>query len=77
MRLTSYHSGISIDTIKKKTGFRLAIAETVCETPAPTEEEVRLLREVIDPLGIRKLELLSGSARKNLLRDILAREGAL
>ncbi len=77
MRLTSYHSGVSIDTIQKKTGFQLTIAEDVHETPAPTEEKVHLLREIIDPLGIRKLELLSGSARKSLLRDILAREGAL
>jgi hypothetical protein len=38
---------------------------------------VRLLREVIDPLGVRRLEMLGGGARKDLLRQILAREGAL
>jgi len=35
---------------------------------------LRLIREEIDPLGIRDLELLSGAARRKLLRDILIRE---
>ena len=37
-------------------------------------EEVRLLREEIDPLGVRKLETLSGAQRKELIREILKRE---
>ena len=36
-----------------------------------------VLRQEIDPLGVRKLEMLSGSARKQLLREILAQEGVL
>jgi hypothetical protein len=36
---------------------------------------VRLLREEIDPLGVRRLELLGGAARKDLLREILEKEG--
>jgi hypothetical protein len=43
----------------------------------PTAEEVRLLREAIDPLGVRRLELLGGAARREALREILEREGAL
>jgi hypothetical protein len=35
------------------------------------------LREVIDPLGVRKLEILAGVARKDLLRQILEQEGAV
>jgi acyl CoA:acetate/3-ketoacid CoA transferase beta subunit len=77
MRLTSYHPGVSVEQIRKKTGFELEIAPDVHETPAPTSEEVRLLREVIDPLGVRKLEILAGAARKDLLRQILEREDAL
>jgi glutaconate CoA-transferase subunit B len=77
MRLVTYHPGSSVQQIQHKTGFELAIAPDVRETPPPTAEEVRLLREDIDPLGVRKLELLAGSARRDLLRDILAREGAL
>lgn len=77
MRLTSYHPGVTIEQIQKKTGFPLDISPDVHETPPPTPEEVRLLREEIDPLGVRKLEMLGGSARKDLLRDILAKENAL
>jgi glutaconate CoA-transferase, subunit B len=77
MRLLSYHPGVTAERIQAKTGFELEIASDVHETPSPTPEEVRLLREEIDPLGVRKLEILSGSARKQHLREILEREGAL
>jgi acyl CoA:acetate/3-ketoacid CoA transferase beta subunit len=77
MRLTHYHPSVSIEQIRKKTGFELMVAPDVHETPAPTDEEIRLLREDIDPLGVRKLEMLGGSARKDLLRDILTKENAL
>lgn len=80
MRLTSYHAGSSIDRIRAKTGFELDISPDVHKTPPPSEEELRLLREEIDPLGIRRLELLSGSRRRSLLHEIIAaeeREGSL
>ena len=74
MRLTSYHPGQSIEKIQAKTGFHLEVAPDVHETEPPTEEEVRLLREEIDPLGVRKLETLSGAQRKELIREILKKE---
>ncbi|MBZ0274489.1 MAG: hypothetical protein K8I60_00005 [Anaerolineae bacterium] len=76
MRLVSYHPGVTVDRIRAKTGFDLEIAPDVHETEPPTVEEIRLLREDIDPLGVRKLETLAGSARKDLLREILRRENA-
>jgi hypothetical protein len=45
-------------------------------TEPPAEEEVDLLRNVIDPLGIRRLELLSGPQRRQCLREILEIENA-
>ncbi len=77
MRLTSYHHGETIQHIQAKTGFELAIAPDVQETPPPAAEELRLLREDIDPLGVRKLETLGGAARRDLLREILEKEGAM
>ena len=76
MRLLTYHPGVTVDQIRKKTGFELEIAPDVHETPPPSDEELRLLREAIDPLDVRKLEMLGGGARKDLLRQILEREGA-
>lgn len=77
MRLTSYHRGVAVTHIQRKTGFELEIAPDVHETPPPTWEEVRLLREAIDPLGVRRLEMLGGQARKDLIRAILEQENAL
>jgi acyl CoA:acetate/3-ketoacid CoA transferase beta subunit len=74
MRLCSYHPGVTIDKIRKRTGFPLDIASDVRETAPPTAEEVRLLREVIDPLGIRTLDRMSGSQRRRKLRDIVEQE---
>lgn len=77
MRLVTHHPGVTVERVQAKTGFALEIAPDAHPTPPPTDEELRLLREVIDPLGVRRLETLSGAARKGLLRQILAQEGAL
>jgi glutaconate CoA-transferase, subunit B len=74
MRLISNHPGVSIEKIISHTGFELEISPDVYETQPPSQEELRLLREVIDPLGIRKLESLSGAARRQLLHEILIKE---
>jgi glutaconate CoA-transferase subunit B len=74
MRLVSFHPGIDPDYIQKKTGFELEIAPNLSETLTPTSYEVRLLREEIDPYGIRRLESLSGAPRRKLLREIIQME---
>ena len=76
MRLISYHPGVTPEKVQAKTGFELDIAPDIQETQPPTEAELRLLREEIDPLGIRRLELLSGTIRRQLLHEILAQEGS-
>ena len=74
MRLISYHAGVSPTRIQSKTGFNLVIQDDVQETPPPSEEELRLLRQEIDPYGIRRLELLSGTQRRALLHEIISQE---
>lgn len=74
MRLTHLHPNVMVEQVKRKTGFELDLAPDIQTTAAPSEEEVRLLREVIDPLGVRKLETLAGAARKDLLREIIRLE---
>lgn len=76
IRLTSVHAGVTVERLQAKTGFALVMPERVPETEPPSAEELRLLREVIDPLGVRQLETLSGAARRQRLRDILRAEPA-
>lgn len=76
MRLVSLHRGVSLHRVAAKTGFELVIPTDVPETEPPTAEELRLLREAIDPLGVRALETLRGAARRERLREILAAERA-
>lgn len=71
MRLTSVHPGSTPEQVQAHTGFELELAPDLVETPLPTESELRLLREEIDPLGIRRLEALSGAARRELLHQII------
>ena len=76
MRLISYHPGVSLKKIQAKTNFHLEFAPDLQETIPPTKDELRILRDEVDPLGIRRLELLSGSSRRQFLHKILARERA-
>ncbi|MGH7337637.1 MAG: CoA-transferase subunit beta [Myxococcota bacterium] len=57
MRLASVHPGASVDEIRRNTGFELVIPDRVPETRAPSAEELRLLREVIDPGGAGNAEV--------------------
>ena len=57
-----------------KTGFDLIIPDDLKETAPPTADELYLLRTKIDPLGVRELETLAGSRRKEKMRQILREE---
>ena len=57
MRLVSVHPGVSVDEVVANTGFELAIDADVPQTREPTAEELRLLREVVDPKGLRDKEV--------------------
>jgi len=53
VRLKSVHPGVDLEEVIENTGFTHDyVPENVPVTPPPTEEEVRLLREVIDPQGV-------------------------
>jgi acyl CoA:acetate/3-ketoacid CoA transferase beta subunit len=56
MRLVSRHPGVTTDQIVDATTFELVIEGDVPESRLPTSEELRLIREVIDPKGVRKSE---------------------
>ncbi|MEH0511350.1 CoA-transferase [Streptomyces sp. B21-106] len=57
MRLASLHPGVSVEQVREATGFALAVADEVPYTREPTAQELRLIREVIDPGGARAREV--------------------
>jgi acyl CoA:acetate/3-ketoacid CoA transferase beta subunit len=60
MRLVSLHPGVALAEVVEKTGFALANADfgaLVPETRTPTDEELDLLRRVIDPRGLGAKEV--------------------
>ncbi|WP_318207248.1 CoA-transferase subunit beta [Streptomyces sp. SJL17-1] len=57
MRLVSVHPGVTVDEVRAATGFELVTGEDVPYTREPSAEELRLIREVIDPHGLRNREV--------------------
>jgi len=49
--LASYHPGVTGEQVQENTGFELDISRAK-ETTPPTEFEIRILREKVDPEGI-------------------------
>ena len=57
MRLRSLHPGVGLDEVTAATGFPLTVPREVPATREPDERELRLIREVIDPDGLRTDEV--------------------
>jgi len=59
MRPASLHPGVTVGQVREATGFELTVPDDVPYTREPTGEELRLIREVIDPEGMRDREVPS------------------
>jgi acyl CoA:acetate/3-ketoacid CoA transferase beta subunit len=57
MRLASLHPGVTVEQVREATSFDLAVPDEVPPTREPTAEELRLIREVLDPGGTRAGEV--------------------
>ncbi|HLJ91818.1 MAG TPA: CoA-transferase [Gemmataceae bacterium] len=49
MQVLSLHPGIALEGVQQATGFELSVCEPLATTAPPTEQELRILREEIDP----------------------------
>lgn len=52
MKVRSIHPGVSHDDLQSATGFDLGDLSGIPETTAPTPEELRIIREEIDPRNV-------------------------
>jgi acyl CoA:acetate/3-ketoacid CoA transferase beta subunit len=57
LRLVSVHRGVTVDEVVAATGFELAMADPVAPSRLPDANELFLIREVIDPTGLREREV--------------------
>ncbi len=51
MELRSLHPGVTLDQVRENSGWDLRVPAAVGETPRPTDEELRVIREELDPEG--------------------------
>jgi glutaconate CoA-transferase subunit B len=49
MQVRSLHPGVALEQVQAATGFRLEVADPLATTPPPSEEELCILREEVDP----------------------------
>jgi glutaconate CoA-transferase subunit B len=50
--LTALHPGATVEQVQENTGWQIKSAPELRTTAPPTEEELRILREELDPTGI-------------------------
>jgi glutaconate CoA-transferase, subunit B len=51
MTLESLHPGVTLEKVRESTGWDLKVADDLRETEPPSDEELRLMREELDPEG--------------------------
>jgi len=52
MKLLSLNPGVTVEQVRQNTGFELLVAEHIERNDPPTAEELRILREEVDPDGL-------------------------
>ncbi|ALV36314.1 CoA-transferase [Streptomyces sp. CdTB01] len=57
MRLASLHPGVTVEDVREATSFALTVPDDVPPTREPTAEDLRLVREVLDPANARAREV--------------------
>ena len=52
MRLDSLHAGATVEAVRETIGWDVSVSPDLAETPPPTDDELRLIREELDPGGV-------------------------
>jgi acyl CoA:acetate/3-ketoacid CoA transferase beta subunit len=57
LRLLSVHPGVTVDEVREASGCEIAVTGDVPDTRTPGVDELVLIREVLDPKGLRHKEV--------------------
>lgn len=57
MRALSLHPGVTASEVAENTSFEVADLDSAPVTRTPSDEELRIIREVLDPKGVRNREV--------------------
>lgn len=57
LRVLSVHPGVTVEEVREASGCELHVDSDVVETRTPTEEELTLIRHVLDPRELRHKEV--------------------
>ncbi|MBP6019000.1 MAG: ketoacid-CoA transferase [Burkholderiaceae bacterium] len=71
LQVTHMHPGVTREEIEENTGFVLHWDHPPKISTAPTQDELILLNQLIDPEGLRYLEALNSKTRRERLRQLL------
>ena len=69
------HPGVTVDEVVEDTGFELDVPATCPTTREPTMEELIVIREVLDPKGLRFKEVPECSSDRAAAQDAAHRAG--
>ncbi len=73
-KIESLHPGVTAEQVMENTGFDLEVPKDIPTTKKPTAEQVRLLREEVDPYGTVQFDFKPGKERLGYLNEILNKE---
>lgn len=77
LEVTELFPGVTRDDVQKNTGFPVRFADTVATIDEPDAETLRILREEIDPIGLRRLEFAAARDRDALLDEVIQSDRAI
>ncbi|MGH9448150.1 MAG: CoA-transferase, partial [Terriglobia bacterium] len=73
-RLVSIHPGVTLEQVRQQSGAQFLVADPLRVTEAPSPQQLQMLRQSVDPLGIRRLEFAPAKQRLSLIETILRAE---
>jgi acyl CoA:acetate/3-ketoacid CoA transferase beta subunit len=72
--IETLNPGVSVEEVVENTGFELDVPNEIGTTSVPTEDQLELLRNRIDPFGTIQFDFMDARERRTAVRAILKQE---